>query len=52
MTLCFAFELDGVARNCLYLDRIEHTHLIRQVSSAIEIFREEVRQRPPRRIPH
>lgn len=52
MTLCFAFELDGVARNCLYLDRIEDTHLIRQVSSAIEAFREEVRQRPPRRIPH
>lgn len=52
MTLCFAFELDGVARNCRYLDRIEDTHLIRQVSSAIENFRDEVRQRPPRRIPH
>lgn len=53
MSLCFAFELDGLARRCLYLDRIEHTHLIRQVSSAIEAFRDEiVRQRPPRRIPH
>ncbi|GGV92232.1 hypothetical protein GCM10015535_52860 [Streptomyces gelaticus] len=52
MTLCFAFELEGLARNCRYLDRIEDTHLIRQVSSAIEIFRDEVRQRPPRRIPH
>ncbi|MEU5369947.1 hypothetical protein ABZ362_13355 [Streptomyces sp. NPDC005951] len=31
---------------------IENTHLMRQVSSAIEVFREEVRQRPPRRIPH
>ncbi len=52
MSLYFAFELEGIARNCLYLDRIEHTHLIRQVSSAIELFRDEVRQRPPRRIPH
>nr|WSW66393.1 DUF1152 domain-containing protein [Streptomyces sp. NBC_00995] len=52
MSLYFAFELAGIARNCLYLDRIEHTHLIRQVSSAIEAFRDEVRARPPRRIPH
>lgn len=52
MSLCFAFELEGVARRCLYLDRIEDTHLIRQVSSAIELFREEVRTRAPRRIPH
>lgn len=52
MALYFAFELEGIARNCLYLDRIEQTHLIRQVSSAIEAFRDEVRQRPPRRIPH
>ncbi|MFI6863535.1 DUF1152 domain-containing protein [Streptomyces sp. NPDC050421] len=52
MSLYFAFELEGIARNCLYLDRIEHTHLMRQVSSAIEAFRDEVRQRPPRRIPH
>lgn len=53
MSICFAFELDGLARRCLYLDRIENTHLIRQVSSAIADFREEVpRQRPPRRIPH
>ncbi|MCM2411269.1 DUF1152 domain-containing protein [Streptomyces sp. RKAG290] len=52
MSLYFAFELEGLARNCLYLDRIEHTHLIRQVSSAIEAFRDEIRQRPPRRIPH
>ncbi|MFI6649097.1 DUF1152 domain-containing protein [Streptomyces sp. NPDC050529] len=52
MSLYFAFELEGIARNCLYLDRIEHTHLMRQVSSAIEAFRDEVRRRPPRRIPH
>ncbi|MCX4819822.1 DUF1152 domain-containing protein [Streptomyces sp. NBC_01142] len=53
MSIYFAFELEGLARRCLYLDRIENTHLIRQVSSAIEAFRDEVvRQRPPRRIPH
>ncbi|MFF0742339.1 DUF1152 domain-containing protein [Streptomyces sp. NPDC004111] len=52
MSLCFTFELQGVADHCLYLDRIENTQLIRQVSSAIEEFREEVRTRPPRRIPH
>ncbi|MER6115135.1 DUF1152 domain-containing protein [Streptomyces sp. NPDC001743] len=52
MSLYFAFELEGVARNCLYLDRIEHTHLMRQVSSAIAAFRDEVPQRAPRRIPH
>lgn len=52
MSLCFAFELEGVARNCLYLDRIEDTHLLRQVSSRIELFREETVQRPPLRIPH
>ncbi|MGW1430147.1 DUF1152 domain-containing protein [Streptomyces sp. NPDC002431] len=53
MTLCFAFELEGVARNCHYLDRIEHTQLIRRVSSVIEEFRDEITQRPPpRRIPH
>ncbi|MFD7068085.1 DUF1152 domain-containing protein [Streptomyces sp. NPDC059913] len=52
MTLCFAFELEGVARNCHYLDRIEHAQLIRQVSSVIEEFRDEITQRPPRRIPH
>lgn len=52
MSLYFAFELEGIARNCLYLDRIEHTRLIRQVSSAIEAFRDEVRTRAPRQIPH
>ncbi len=52
MSLCFAFELEGLARRCLYLDRIEDTHLMRQVSSAIELFREEITQRPPLRIPH
>ncbi|MFJ4714187.1 DUF1152 domain-containing protein [Streptomyces sp. NPDC088785] len=52
MALYFAFELDGVARHCRYLDRIENTHLMRQVSSAIESFRDGIPTRPPRRIPH
>ncbi|MEV6395830.1 DUF1152 domain-containing protein [Streptomyces sp. NPDC051907] len=53
MSIYFAFELEGLARRCLYLDQIEDTHLIRQVSSAIAAFRDDVvRQRPPRRIPH
>ncbi|MFJ8824267.1 DUF1152 domain-containing protein [Streptomyces sp. NPDC102467] len=52
MALYFAFELEGVARHCHYLDRIEDTHLIRQVSRAIEGFREEIATRAPRRIPH
>lgn len=51
MALYFAFELEGLAQRCLYLDRIEHTQLMRQVSSAIELFHDEVRQRPPLRIP-
>ncbi|MFF2329059.1 MULTISPECIES: hypothetical protein [unclassified Streptomyces] len=33
MTLRFAFEPDSVAHNCLCLDRIEHTHLMRQVTA-------------------
>ncbi|MFG2333483.1 DUF1152 domain-containing protein [Streptomyces sp. NPDC048604] len=53
MSLYFAFELSGVAARCLYLDRIEQTHLMRQVASAVAEFRDEVvRQRPPLRYPH
>jgi hypothetical protein len=37
---------DGLARHNLYLDRIEKTVQVRQISSIIEDFREEVRQRP------
>ncbi|MFJ3925112.1 DUF1152 domain-containing protein [Streptomyces sp. NPDC090022] len=52
MSLCFAFDLKGLAARCLYLDRIEDTHLLRQVSSAIAEFRDETITRPARRIPH
>ncbi|MET9634866.1 DUF1152 domain-containing protein [Streptomyces virginiae] len=52
MSLCFAFDLPGLAARCLYLDRIEDTHLIRQVHARIAEFREELVTRPARRIPH
>ncbi|MFE7169790.1 DUF1152 domain-containing protein [Streptomyces sp. NPDC057616] len=52
MALYFAFELPGLAARCLYLDRIEDTHLMRQVHSRIAEFRESVVTRPPRRFPH
>lgn len=52
MSLCFAFDLPGLAARCLYLDRIEDTHLMRQVHSRIAEFREDLVPRPARRIPH
>lgn len=52
MSLCFAFELAGLAARCLYLDRIEDTHLMRQVSSRIAVFRDETITRPARTFPH
>ncbi|MEV6107201.1 DUF1152 domain-containing protein [Streptomyces sp. NPDC051940] len=53
MSLYFAFDLPGLAAHCHYLDRIEDTQLIRQVSRAIEDYRDELpRRRPPRAIPH
>jgi hypothetical protein len=53
MTQYFAVDLDGLARRNLYLDRIEHTVLMRQVSAAIEVFREELpNRRVARQFPH
>lgn len=52
MSLYFAFDLPGLAARCLYLDRIEDTHLMRQVQSRIAEFRENVVTRPPRAFPH
>ncbi|MBT2450348.1 DUF1152 domain-containing protein [Streptomyces sp. ISL-43] len=52
MSLCFTFELTGLAARCLYLDRIENTHLMRQVSSEIAAFRDETTTRPARTFPH
>ncbi|MYS20826.1 Protein of unknown function [Streptomyces sp. DvalAA-14] len=53
MSLYFCVDLPGLARRNLYLDRLEQTHLTRQISSIIEEFRDELpRQRPPRTFPH
>ncbi|MFA1548752.1 hypothetical protein [Actinomadura chokoriensis] len=52
MAVYFAVDLDGLARRSLYLDRLEDTRVIRQISSIIESFRCEVRPRPPRQYPH
>ncbi|MFE9605113.1 DUF1152 domain-containing protein [Streptomyces hokutonensis] len=53
MSLYFCVDAPGLARRNLYLDRLTPTALIRQVSSRIEEFREELpRQRPPRAYPH
>jgi hypothetical protein len=53
MSVYFTVDLDGLARANQYLDRIEDTVLLRQVSARIEVFREELpKRRPPRQYPH
>ncbi|MEU8265171.1 DUF1152 domain-containing protein [Micromonospora sp. NPDC048999] len=52
MAIYFSFQLDGLARRSLYLDRLEHTVGMRQVASRIEDFREDVERRIPRAFPH
>lgn len=53
MALYFCVDLPGLARRNLYLDLLERTVLMRQVSSVIEEFRDTLpRQRPPRTFPH
>ncbi|MGY0007732.1 hypothetical protein [Micromonospora sp. I033] len=52
MAVYFSFDLAGLARRSLYLDRLEHTVDVRQVASRIEAFRAEVRTRTPRAFPH
>ncbi|MFI5683217.1 DUF1152 domain-containing protein [Streptomyces sp. NPDC051636] len=53
MSLYFCVDVPGLARRNLYLDRLEGTALMRQISSVIERFRDELpRQRPPRAFPH
>ena len=53
MAVYFTFDLDGLAERNLYLDQIENTVQLRQISSLIEIFREELpTTRKPRTIPH
>ncbi|GAA2831895.1 DUF1152 domain-containing protein [Kitasatospora paracochleata] len=53
MTLYFAVTVEALAARHLYLDRIERTHLTRQISTAVEEFRDTLpRHRPPRMFPH
>jgi hypothetical protein len=53
MTLYFCVDAPALARRNLYLDRLENTALMRQISSVITEFRDELtRQRPPRAYPH
>jgi hypothetical protein len=53
MTLYFGVTVEALAARNLYLDRIENTCLMRQISSAIEDFRDDLpSRRPPRMFPH
>lgn len=53
MALYFCVDAPALARRNLYLDRLENTALMRQISSVIAQFRDEpARQRPPRAYPH
>jgi hypothetical protein len=53
MALYFCVDAPALARRNLYLDRIEDTVLMRQISSRIEEFRDELpRLRQPRAFPH
>ncbi|MCZ0985081.1 DUF1152 domain-containing protein [Streptomyces diastatochromogenes] len=53
MAMYFCVDLPALARANLYLDRLAGTMLMRQISSVIAGFREELpRQRAPRAFPH
>lgn len=53
MALYFCVDAPALARRNLYLDRLEDTALMRQISSVIAEFRDELpRQRAPRAYPH
>ena len=52
MAIYFGFELAALARRSLYLDRLEGTETIFEVSARIEAFRNSVTPRPRRHIPH
>lgn len=52
MSLYFAFDLIGLARRSLYLEMLEPTQTIFEVSAIIEAFRHQVQIRPRRALPH
>ncbi|GAA3026783.1 DUF1152 domain-containing protein [Kitasatospora albolonga] len=53
MSMYFTVTVEALAARNRYLDRIERTVLMRQISTVIEEFRDELpAQRPPRQFPH
>lgn len=53
MSIYFTFDLDGLAAHSLYLDELEDTVLMRQISARIEAFRGTLPAiRAPRVFPH
>lgn len=52
MAMYFTFDLAGLAKQNLYLERLENTIGMRQVWTRIEEFREQVTPRIPRAFPH
>lgn len=52
MGLYFTFDLPGLAQRSQYLDRLEGTETIFEVSSIIEAFRHGTERRPRKAIPH
>jgi hypothetical protein len=52
MAMYFSFTVDGIADRCLYLDRLEDTYGIRQVSMRIGEFRSTLPTRTPKAFPH
>jgi hypothetical protein len=52
MAMYFTFDLPGLARRSLYLDRIRGTETMLEVDAAIERFRDGLTPRPRRPFPH
>jgi hypothetical protein len=52
MAIYFTVELDALARRSLYLDLLENTVGMRQVSTRIAAFRDQITARVPRAYPH
>ena len=52
MAIYFTVDLDKLAARCLYLDRLEETHTVRQIEAQIEQFHSGVDRRIPRIFPH
>lgn len=52
MAMYFAVDLLGLARSVGYLERLENTDHMREVSLVIENYREEIERKPRRSIPH